>query len=79
VVLQRRILAQEGPLSILAAALGRDWKGKFSLVVYAIGIPLTFLLHPWIAGALYACAAIVWLIPDRRIERSLSRIGQSSS
>jgi uncharacterized membrane protein len=71
-VLQHAILVQEGPDSILAAALGNDWKGRFSPLIYGIAIPVTFL-HPWIAGALYVFAAVVWLIPDRRIERSLAR------
>jgi hypothetical protein len=60
----------------LAAALGNDWKGRFSPLIYGIAIALTFL-HPWIAGALYVFAAVMWLIPDRRIERSLARpVGQ---
>jgi uncharacterized membrane protein len=71
-LLQHAILVQEGPDSILAAALGNDWKGRFSLLIYGIAIPLSFL-HPWIAGALYAFGAVMWLIPDRRIERSLAR------
>jgi uncharacterized membrane protein len=71
-VLQRAILVQEGPDSVLAAALGHDWKGRSSLLVYAIAIPAAFL-HPGIAGGLYVLAAVVWLIPDRRIERSLAR------
>jgi uncharacterized membrane protein len=71
-LLQRAILIQEGPDSILAVALGNDWKGRLSPLIYGIGIAVTFL-HPWIAGALYVFAAVVWLIPDRRIERSLAR------
>jgi uncharacterized membrane protein len=71
-LLQHAILVQEGPDSILAAALGNDWKGRFSPLIYGIAIALTFL-HPWIAGALYVFAAVMWLIPDRRIERSLAR------
>jgi uncharacterized membrane protein len=75
-LLQHAILVQEGPDSILAAALGNDWKVRFSLLLYGIAIPVTFL-HPGIAGALYVLAAVVWLIPDRRIERSLARaVGQ---
>jgi uncharacterized membrane protein len=71
-LLQRAILVHEGPDSILAIALENDWKGRSSLLIYGIAIAATFL-HPWIAGALYAFAAVMWLIPDRRIERSLAR------
>jgi uncharacterized membrane protein len=71
-VLQQAILIQEGPDSVLAAALGNDWKGKSSLLIYGIAIPVAFL-RPWIAGALYVFGVVVWLIPDRRIERSLAR------
>jgi uncharacterized membrane protein len=67
-LLQRKILAREGPDSILAAAVGRDWKGRVSPLLYALGIALAFL-RPWIAGAVYASVALLWLIPDRRIER----------
>lgn len=69
-VLQHAILVQEGPDSILATALGNDWKGRFSPLIYGAAIALAFL-HPGIAGALYVLAAVMWLIPDRRIERSL--------
>lgn len=69
-VLQGRILALEGPDSILARAIGSDWKGKLSPVLYAIAIPSAFL-HQWIAGSLYLLVALIWLIPDRRIERAL--------
>jgi uncharacterized membrane protein len=71
-LLQRAILVQEGPNSILAAALKNDWKGRSSPLLYGIAIAAAFL-HPGIAGALYVLAAVVWLIPDRRIERSLAR------
>jgi uncharacterized membrane protein len=71
-LLQHAILRQEGPDSTLAAAVGRDRKGKTSLLIYAIAIPAAFL-HPWMAGALYVAGALLWLVPDRRIERRLSR------
>jgi uncharacterized membrane protein len=71
-VLQHAILVQEGPDSMLAGALGNDWKGRSSALLYAIAIGMAFL-HPGIAGALYVLAAVMWLIPDRRIERSLAR------
>ena len=70
-LLQREILAREGPDSILAAAVGRDWKGRVSLLLYAVGIALAFL-RPWLAGIVYVSAALMWLIPDRRIERKLA-------
>ena len=66
-LLQCAIVAEQGPDSKLAAALGRDVKGKISPILYAIAIPLAFL-HEWIADALYVIVALIWLIPDRRIE-----------
>ena len=71
-VLQRAIIAQQGSNSLLASALGPDWKGKLSPVIYLTAIPLAFL-SPWIANGLYIFAALLWLIPDRRIERVLNR------
>jgi len=70
-ILQGRILATEGPASALAAALGRDVKGKASMALYLIAIPAAFALE-WIAGAVYVLVALLWLIPDRRIERALA-------
>ncbi|HEU0302253.1 MAG TPA: TMEM175 family protein [Longimicrobium sp.] len=69
-ILQRAILKQEGPDSLLARATGADWKGKISPVLYVAAIPLAFV-RPWISGALYATVALIWLIPDPRIERTL--------
>ncbi len=71
-VLQHTIILQEGRNSLLAKAVGRDWKGKLSPVVYLAAIPLAFV-SPWVANALYALVAFLWLIPDRRIERALAR------
>jgi uncharacterized membrane protein len=68
-VLQRTIIVTEGRDSVLAAAVGRDQKGKLTLVLYAIAIPAA-LVWPWVAGALYAGVAVLWLVPDRRIERA---------
>jgi TMEM175 potassium channel family protein len=73
-LLQHAILRQEGPDSMLAAAVGSDRKGKISPLIYAIAIPLAFL-HPWMAGALYVVGALMWLVPDRRIERKVSQGG----
>ncbi len=69
-ILQRQIIRSQGPHSLLAAAIGRDWKGRMSPVLYAIAIPAAWL-NQWIAGALYAGVAVMWLIPDRRIEKVL--------
>jgi uncharacterized membrane protein len=68
VVLQRVIIASQGPASVLAAAIGGDIKAKLSALAYAIAVPLAFV-RPWVAGTLYATVALMWLIPDRRIER----------
>jgi len=73
-LLQHAILRQEGPDSTLAAAVGRDRKGRFSPLIYAIAIPVAFR-RPWIAGALYVVGALIWLVPDRRIERTVSPAG----
>ncbi len=70
VILQRAILAQEGPGSVLAAAVGRDVKGKISPLLYVLAIPGAFV-SPVIAGALYVTVALIWLVPDRRIQRAL--------
>jgi TMEM175 potassium channel family protein len=67
-ILQRAIIASQGPGSVLAAAVGRDTKGKLSALTYALSIPAAFV-SPWIAGALFVGVAMMWLIPDRRIER----------
>jgi uncharacterized membrane protein len=69
-ILQRAILVQEGPSSVLAAAVGRDVKGKISPLFYGLAIPAAFV-SAWIAGALYVAVALIWLVPDRRIERAL--------
>ena len=71
-ILQRTIIAHQGPNSLLASALGRDWKGKLSPLFYLAAIPLAFV-SPWISGGLYAFVALLWLIPDRRIERVLEK------
>jgi uncharacterized membrane protein len=70
--LQCAIIAHQGPNSLLASALGRDWKGKLSPVIYLAAILLAFVT-PWISSSLYAFAALLWLIPDRRIERVLEK------
>ena len=69
-ILQRTIIAQQGKNSLLASAIGKDWKGRASMVIYIAGIPLAFV-SPWISNALYVLVALMWLVPDRRIERVL--------
>jgi uncharacterized membrane protein len=74
-VLQRAIIAQQGPGSLLAEAVGCDWKGKLSPVLYFVAIPLAFV-SPWIANAIFVFVALIWIIPDRRIERILAQRGE---
>jgi uncharacterized membrane protein len=69
-LLQRSILALEGPSSILAAALGTDVKGMVSPLLYLIAIPAAFV-NPAISGALYVTVALIWFVPDRRIVRAM--------
>jgi uncharacterized membrane protein len=69
-LLQQSIIASQGADSALQAAVGSDWKGKLSVFLYALGIASTFFWS-WVAQALYVVTALIWLVPDRRIERSL--------
>jgi uncharacterized membrane protein len=69
-ILQTRIIALDGASSRLASAVGSDLKGKISMAMYAAGIALAFV-HPLIADAFYATVALMWLVPDRRIEAKL--------
>jgi uncharacterized membrane protein len=71
-ILEQTILRCEGPDSLLRAAVGADWKGKLSPLFYLAAIPSAFV-HGAISGALYVAVALMWLIPDRRIERMLPR------
>jgi uncharacterized membrane protein len=73
-VLERAIIAKEGRESFLALALGKDWKGRLCLALYLAAIPLAFL-SSWIASAIYVFTALLWLIPDRRIEQALNKRG----
>jgi uncharacterized membrane protein len=70
-ILQTAIIAEEGPDSRLRAAIGRDLKGKVSPLLYLAAIPLAFV-SPWIALAVYVLVALIWLVPDRRIESAMS-------
>lgn len=69
-ILQRQIIASQGRDSLLKRAIGSDWKGKLSPVLYAVAILAAFWSH-WIAQAIYVLVALIWLVPDRRIERVL--------
>jgi uncharacterized membrane protein len=71
-VLQQMLIASEGHGSLLRKAVGSDWKGKLSPVLYVIAIA-TSLWSPWIAQAIYVSVALLWLIPDRRIEHVLQQ------
>jgi uncharacterized membrane protein len=70
-ILQQVIIASQGPDSVLKKAIGRDWKGKVSPWLYAIAIPVAFL-SPWVSLGLYVGVALIWLVPDRRIEYVLA-------
>ena len=70
-ILQSAIIAHHGPSSKLAAAVGSDTKGRLSLALYAAAIPLAFV-QEWISDAIYVFVALMWLVPDRRIEGRLS-------
>src|SRR6266498_635629 len=70
-LLQQAIIRSQGPDSILKKAVGRDWKGKLSPVLYIVAIGATLVLS-WIAVAIFVVAALIWLIPDRRIENVLT-------
>ena len=69
-LLQRAIIAHNGAESALARALGSDIKGKISPLLYLVAIVLSFFM-PWAAQAIYVFVALMWLVPDRRIERAL--------
>jgi uncharacterized membrane protein len=69
-ILQQAIIAAEGPDSLLKRALGRDLKGKVSPLLYVAGIAVSFY-SSWMAQAIYVMVALLWLVPDRRIERAL--------
>jgi len=70
-ILQKMIVAEQGPDSRLAAAVGSDRKGMLSLVCYVLAISLAFV-NQWISDMLYVFVALIWLIPDRRIESKLN-------
>ena len=69
-ILQAIIIADHGRDSRLARAIGRDWKGKASPVLYAAGFGMAFW-HAWISTCIYSAVALMWLVPDRRLERAI--------
>jgi len=71
-ILVATIIREEGAGSLLAKAVGKDLKGKLSAAGYAVAIVLCFVFNQWVAQAIYVLIALVWLVPDRRIERILS-------
>jgi uncharacterized membrane protein len=74
-ILVRTIIAADGQDSPLAQAVGKDVKGQISIIVYVAAILITFVNH-WIAAALYVAVALMWLVPDKRIETTLMKGGQ---
>jgi uncharacterized membrane protein len=71
-VLQTQIIKLHGKTSVLAQAVGGDYKGKVSVVCYVAAIPMALLSYSWLAGALLIAVALMWFIPDPRIENKLS-------
>ena len=71
-ILVRVLLSHHGRNSTLAVALGSDFKGKISIVIYVAALPLAFF-NSWLAYGLFGLVALMWLVPDRRIEKTLSR------
>ncbi len=70
-ILQQLIIASQGPDSLLKKAIGRDWKGKISPLIYLMAIPTAFWSQK-ISQVLYVLVALIWLVPDRRIENALA-------
>ncbi len=70
-ILQNQLVLVNGTTSVLATALGKDFKGKISPVLYMIAIPSAFLIE-WLSGFIYVMVAFMWLIPDKRLERVLN-------
>jgi uncharacterized membrane protein len=74
-ILSRVLIAHHGKDSTLAIALGRDLKGKVSVAIYALAVLLSFV-NSWLAFSMYVLVAIMWLIPDRRLEKAISSYGE---
>lgn len=71
-ILQQSIIATDGPDSLLKQAIGMDWKGKASPLLYIIAVVVAFWAH-WLSQLIYILVAMIWLMPDRRIERAINR------
>jgi uncharacterized membrane protein len=71
-ILQQCIIHLQGPESKLAIAVGKDLKGRLSLALYVTAIPLALFAHPWISAGIYVLVALLWLVPDPRIESRLN-------
>jgi len=71
-ILARSLLSIHTPDSVLATALGADFKGKISMAIYLVAIPLAFV-RSWLACGLYVLVAVMWLVPDRRIEKQIEQ------
>jgi TMEM175 potassium channel family protein len=71
-ILQACLIRADGSASKLAEAVGNDFKGKLSTLLYFAAVPLAFY-SPWLADGVYATVAVIWLVPDRRIESSLAK------
>ena len=69
-ILQQSIIATDGPSSLLKQAIGTDWKGKASPLLYIVAIVAAFWTH-WLAQAIYVLVALIWLVPDKRVERAI--------
>jgi uncharacterized membrane protein len=72
-ILVRSLIARHGPQSTIARAIGSDRKGRLSLALYASAVPLAFA-NRWVAFAIYVMVALIWLVPDKRIERVLTEV-----
>ena len=77
-LLQQLIIRLEGPDSRLKKAVGTDWKGRLSPVIYTAGILATFVT-PWLGVALFAVVALIWLVPDKRLEAFIAQIEDRES
>lgn len=71
-ILQNRIIKLEGPESVLQKAIEKDIKGKISVTCYILSIPLAFV-SPWISGILFIAVALLWIVPDKRIEKQINK------
>ncbi|NYT61256.1 hypothetical protein H0A66_02795 [Alcaligenaceae bacterium] len=74
-ILQRCIIAADGKFSLLKRAIGSDWKGKLSPALYFVAICASFAAH-WLAQLIYVTVAIMWVVPDKRIERTIDPIDE---